>query len=308
MKILLTGGTGFVGKHLANFFVKKPEVTELIVVCRDKNHDKIDNVRYIYGDLADPNFVSSLFNNMQEHAKVRPDVILHFAANPSPRLDLENPDKILDDNIKATQNLLHYCHNPEQTYFVLASSVVVYGDGTNLKETDTLHPNNVYAVTKIASESLLLAYYHHRGINGASLRLPATVGDGLTHGMLCDFIRKAQLDGDEFEVFGNSPGVVKPYLHIDDLVKAVNLCVDNKISGTYNICPDDHVSVQDVAELVISRFSPDKRIKWLGDQWTGDTHKTHCSNKYFKHISQWKMEHSTSLGAIGAFIDEYTSK
>lgn len=260
MKILLTGAKGFIGSNVYNYLNKI---------------DKYD----VYGigrehcDLTKIEEVKAYMN------VIRPDVIIHLAANPLTKLNENDPNQIIHDNVIATQNLCHFAK--PGCKFIFASSVIVYGNLQNASELDVTMPTSVYGATKIASEAIISAYSELRGIVPIFLRMCATVGPGLSHGILKDFITKAQAEGEDFEVFGNQPGSIKPFCHVEDICNIIESAMnDEPFPRILNVVPDDVLSVEDIAKIVLKELNSNKQIKWMGSTstWKGDNPKITCNN------------------------------
>lgn len=287
--ILVTGHNGFIGNHVY-FALKKYFGTPVTGVSRKAVlEDDLDI------DLTDYKLVKSLFTFLE------PTTVVHFAANPNTKLDQEDPSKIIDDNIKSTMNLLSNCkHN---TKFIFASSVTVYGDQQGCTEYFPTDPKSIYATTKLACENLVNYFTKNEGILGYNLRLCATIGTGSTHGMLHDFKKKVLSDSDIFPVFGNDPGSIKPFIHVNDVCKAVIHFIEGSEPGTYNVCPSDNLSAKNIAEMFIEKFASNKKIRWIGETWAGDNPEILCSNRKLRD-SGFKMDYPSSIKAVEEFLNE----
>lgn len=288
MKVLVTGGNGFIGKPLVEQlredghevrtvgrFGLHPERNYLNAKVEDHHANYNPVEQHYVADLSREAIVRRIFNHWD------PEVIIHLAANPNGKPDMLAPTVILDDNIKATQNLLHWCK--AETHFLFASSIVVYGDMPSFMmndvplepepamEEDKCEPTSLYGITKLASENLVKAYHNYRGINYKILRLCATVGPGLTHGILYDFIKKVKVD-DKLEMLGDCPGSCKPYVHVNDVVDAFTLLMNDKRNATLNICSRWSVNVNEIADIVMEELGISKEKIWLGANanWKGD--------------------------------------
>jgi UDP-glucose 4-epimerase len=110
------------------------------------------------------------------------------------------------------------------------------------------------------------------------LRVCATVGPGLTHGIIKDFIRKIK-ENDTLEILGGAPGSMKPFLHVSDLVNAVKFSIDKQPNDTFNVCSEDTITCATVAKAVMEGVEQEKPIQFLGEgaNWKGDNRKIHCS-------------------------------
>lgn len=292
-KVLVTGGRGFLGRHLCEYLeshmqlgnetkpcynvrtVSRSPVRQFTYLNENDAAAKFDHEELHYAaDLSQETAVRRIFNHWT------PDIIVHLAANPNGKPDMLAPTAILDDNIKATQNLLHWC--PEGTRFIFSSSIVVYGDITSYVRDEKRHyippiessncnPTSLYGITKLASEHLIKAYYEYRNINYGILRLSAIVGPGLTHGILKDFIRKSK-DNPTLEMLGDAPGAKKPFTHVSNVVVALEQLMQTKENLLFNFCPRKPISVDGVADIVLEELGLTKEKVWLGANanWKGD--------------------------------------
>ena len=279
MKILITGGNGFIGKHLVASL--RTSNAEVIAPGRDKL------------DLTDSDVVAMW---MGVH---KPDAVVHLAASPGNQPDKSDPNKIINDNILATHNVCY--HAPKGCRVILASTISVYGKTTYpVHELDPKNPTTMYGVSKLSCEKIVSLYTQFGQISGVSLRLCAVVGSGMTHGMLHDWLEKIKIDTNELEVFGSEPGSIKPFLHIDDAVQAIKFMLDNwYITYPINICPDEMLSVKQIANIFINARHLNKKIVWMGDKsvWAGDVNILQASNMLMKSVGI-PCFHRTSYDAV----------
>mgnify|MGYP003116286384 FL=1 len=295
MKILITGATGFIGRHLT--LKLKLLGHELITISRRpvmRNKKDVKLSTHYALDLGEVDRSKDsyyMFENIcRQHS---PDLIFHLASNAVVKPDDDNPHGIILDNTISTQKVAHYA--PEECKVVLASSVIVYGDwiynsstpDREYKEYAACKPTSIYGMTKRASESIIQSYTNSGKINGVSARLCATVGSGLTHGIVKDFIRKIKSDNPNLEALGSYPGSTKPFCHIEDAVEAlIMLGMQNTEKKIFNVVPDDSITVEEVAEAAMAALEIQKPIKWLGEEanWKGDNRVIRASNKLLKSI------------------------
>ena len=250
MKILVTGATGFIGQHLVKALMNSGE-HEIVTVSRSDNKDIIGDKRIVC-DLADTS--SNQFE--LECQNYQPEVIFHLASNAVPNLEGKDPYSMIKDNIISTHRIAEIA--PQDCRVVLISSVTVYGDwlfnshhekSTKYKEKHFTKPTSIYGMTKRASESIIEIYTKSGKINGCSLRLCATIGEGLTHGIIKDFIAKLQGSNEWLEALGEWPGSTKPFCHVDDAVQAMLLMMNNSHKSRFNVCPDNELSVEEVQNI-----------------------------------------------------------
>ena len=307
MKILVTGVTGFIGRHLIRSLAELGN-NELITVSRTVPNNLTESHHHITCDMGDTN--CDTFEKTCEHYK--PEVIFHLASNAVPNLENKNPYSMIQDNIISTHKVVESA--PKGCRVVLISSVTVYGDwlfnnyktrGLKCKESYFTKPTSVYGMTKRASESLIEIYTAMGKINGCCLRLCATIGGGLTHGIIKDFIAKLQSPSPSLEALGKCPGSTKPFCHVDDAVSAMILMMNNDTNSRFNVCPDDELSVSEIAGIVMRACGIIKTVKWLGDKanWKGDNKIIRVYNHKIKQIG-WKPKYPRSEDAIIAAVKE----
>ena len=305
MSTIITGGTGFVGRHLAKKLKENANIFGKIInvsrtgkqaSCFDKSY-KID-----LGTQENSTFGMLKFV-LDKH---KPDYIFHLASKATVKMDGLDAFNILNDNILSTQKICEW--SPKGCKVVLASTVIVYGDWIfsddskdEYDELDRTEPTSIYALTKRASESILRYHTSTGKIKGVSARMCATVGSGLTHGVVYDFIRKIK-ENPVLEAIGSYPGSTKPYMHIDDLTTALTLlALKQDISGEYNLVPDDKINIEQVGKAVMKGLGTEKEIKWLGEaaNWSGDNRLIAVSNKKLKSIG-WKPKYNSSEAIVEA--------
>lgn len=310
MKILVTGGTGFIGSHLTKQLRESYSGihNQVYTVSRTRLkggspqngyffHTPIghDNMGYCQRDLM---HITADLSDRESACKVmktfNPDMVFHLAANPLTKMG-DDPFKIMHDNMMSTQYICEYAK--QDCRVVFASSIVVYGttNGTKPSESSDIQPTSLYGVSKHAAEGIVNVYTQLGRIRGVNLRLCATVGAGVTHGILYDFVRKLQSDSPDFELLGDMPGSNKPYLYIDDAVSAFMSMCDPSFSGVYNICPDDNITVHFIANLAKTVTGISKPNKWLGSaaNWKGDNPELMaCNNKAKNNFWQPKFNNS----------------
>jgi len=264
-KILITGAGGFIGKHVHNFYRNAIGLTRQDL------------------DLSDENAVKDYF----EH-HYQPDIIIHLASNALPFPSPENIEKMTRDNIVSCQNLLKYC--PEGCHFINMSSIVVYGDQDNeMHEGMLVQPTAYYALSKLATEYLIDVY--SKKIKGTNLRLSATIGKGLTHGAVMDF-RARLKNGDKFWAIGSKPGSCKPYVHVDDVIQAIEIVIKHEAIGTFNVS-NNSITIEEVAKACMKSLKIEKEIEWRPEyEWKGDNKKLIVNSNKLKGLG-WKPKYTS---------------
>ncbi|RLE79159.1 MAG: UDP-glucose 4-epimerase [Thermoprotei archaeon] len=277
MKVLVTGGAGFMGSHLVDFLASQGFFIRVIDNLSSgrtefiKHHMGKEYFEFIYGDLKDFDTTLKAMEDI--------DVVFHFAANPDVRISVREPKTHFDDNILATFNVLEAARRSGSVKkIIFASSSTVYGDAKVIPtpETHEMLPISVYGATKAAGEMLLCSYAYLYGFKGISLRYANIIGSRLRHGVIYDFIRHLQRDPTKLPVLGDGTQR-KSYLYINDAIEAA-IFLMNRVQNffeAYNVGNEDWVTVREIAEIVIEEMGISAKIVYRGGLsdgrgWPGD--------------------------------------
>lgn len=255
-KILVTGASGFLGKNVLNYYKKITEEADFEVYGTYKNKPEKDLLYCNLENLNDVNRISRLIN---------PDTIIHCAANPNPKHpNFNNFDDFVKSHINSTINLAE-C-NPN-TRFIFISSINIYGDYYPI-----IIPNTLYGALKDVCENILNTYQRINDIKPCFIRPSAIVGKNTTHGLLNIIKDKLKQNTDFIELFGDKPGTIKPFVHVNDVIKAIDDSISDN-SLIKDVFPNDSISVEEVANIIMDKMQIKKNIVWLGDQmlYKGDS-------------------------------------
>lgn len=275
-KIVLTGASGFLGKNL----FKKLSGHDVIQVYKN---NKIED-----GWFCDLNKKDSV-NMLIERSN--PEIIIHCAANPSPKHP-EDYKQFLEDHIISTVNLLESCKSG--TKFIYISSVLVFGNHFPVME-----PTNLYGAAKSSCEAFCEVYSKLKKIKINIIRPCAIVGPEMSHGLLFDVKRKLKSEDEKIEVWGNEPGSTKPFVHVDDVCDWVLKCIDSEVKLPINCFPVDSISVKQIVEIGMSVLNIKKEIVWDASKvWIGDNNVIDTSNQQILFIQ------STSTDAVRRCFNE----
>jgi len=279
LRVLVTGGAGFIGSHLVDLLIESHQEVRVIDnfstgkpsnLERHLNSCKLEIEK---GDLLRPDDISDALNDCE--------VVYHMAANPEVRDWLVTPKDLLEQNVEATFNLLEAIQrNGKVETLVFASTSTVYGEPSVLptpEEYGPLKPISLYGASKLAAEALMCAYASMHGFGCAILRLANIVGPRSGHGVIHDFIEKLRKNPVELEVLGDGTQS-KSYLHVRDCVEGMATAarkVGKKVE-LFNIGSEDKVDVLSIAKIVKEEMGlADARIKLTGGVdggrgWVGD--------------------------------------
>jgi UDP-glucose 4-epimerase len=282
MKFLVTGASGFIGQNLVRYL----QNTEIEVATCSRGMCEYSKEHYIV-DLKSIEDV----RNMIIHSQ--PDVIIHLAGSSAGKPDYKQPSLVFEENISGTNNLIAACELLKfPPKFILASTIVVYGNMTSpddwLLELSPRNPTTPYGISKLTCEHLVGMYTKQNIINGTSLRLGATVGPNLTHGVVFDFMQKIKNNPENLDVIGRCPGSMKPYTHVDDVINGIMIVSSlPSFRFAYNLCNEDALSIKDLASAVLEGMSAKRSLVWKDINWAGDNPVLRVCSYKMKDIG-WK--------------------
>jgi len=304
MTVLVTGANGFIGRHLIKKLYSYRQTFGEIITTSRRHFKSPYSYQHYRCDLGFSDTTEAQFSCLRYmFKKHEPSYIFHLASKATVKMEGNDPFDIIQDNILSTQKICQWA--PKGARVVLASSVIVYGDWSDLYiEEDKTEPTSIYGMTKRASESILNYYTDTGQISGVSARMCATVGRGLTHGVVYDFMRKIK-NNPVLEALGSSPGSTKPYCHVDDATDAlILLALKEEVEEYYNVVPSDVININQVAKSVMKGMGAKKEIIWLGDEanWSGDNNLINTLNTKLKSIG-WQNKYNSKEAIVKAVED-----
>jgi len=260
MSVLITGGNGFIGSHLAENLIKKDWQPIILDITYTKNTDKLDCTK-IKGDICNYGVISRAIQNK--------DIIVHLAAVSRVEWGQSNPRKCVKVNTLGTLTLLEAVRkkNPK-AIVIMGSSREVYGESVSLpvKEDHPKNPISVYGLSKLASERLILTYHSIYGLNYVILRFSNVYGSShdLRERVIPRFVKLA-LKNEPLTIYGGQQ--ILDFTFIDDVVEGVVNAVqkvglgDNAIlNSDFNFATGKGTSILELAKLVAKECNSDSKI------------------------------------------------
>lgn len=271
MRILLTGGAGFIGSHLAERLLERGE--ELVILDNLNNYYdrriKERNLReiskkgeYIFcrQDLLQGEALQALF---ETH---RPQVVIHLAAWAGVVPSLENPRLYAEVNVTGTTALLEQARRFEVQNFIFGSSSSVYGVNSKVpfQEDDPLHqPISPYAVTKRAGELLCYTYHHNYRLPVTCLRFFTVYGPRQRPEMAIHKFTRAIEEGVEIPVYHEGKSA-RDYTYIDDIVAGILAALDRPFPfQIFNLGNSRTVELLQLIRLLERALGKKARLKLL---------------------------------------------
>lgn len=286
MNVLVTGGAGFIGSHLADALLTQGhDVTVLDNLSQGQRRFVSPRARFLQLDLVTDTLSTSLQNV---------DVVFHFAADPDVRASASNTRSSFDNNVLATFRLLEACRQQDVRRIVFASTSAVYGETQTIPtpETCPLAPISNYGAGKSGSEAYLSSFAASYGIQSTILRFANVFGERGTHGVMYDFFHKLRKNPEQLEILGNGRQE-KSYLHVSDAVSATLTAWKKQTSSfdIYNVGSRQKTSVSSIAEKMSGILKLKPGFRYTGGErgWAGDVPVMLLDTKKLEALG-WKAE------------------
>lgn len=262
-RVLVTGGAGFIGSHLAENLLRQGyEVRVLDDLSVGRRENISTACEFFYGSIADPNLVRTAVTGV--------DAVFHLAARVTVRGSV---DHFLDDaetNLMGTLHLFRASCDADVRRFVFASSMAVYGDSAQpspVKEDELLEPASPYGIAKLSAERYLLLLGKSLGVEPVVLRYFNTFGtrQGYTPyvGVITIFITRL-LQRQNLTIFGDGRQV-RDFVHVSDIVQANLLALETPDAAgrVFNIGTGKGTSVLQIADLLMTRLDRQVPFEFL---------------------------------------------
>ena len=275
MKILVTGGAGFIGSHLCDVLIADGHnvtVVDNLVLGKVENIEHLinnPNFRFLREDLNNGHAMDMIFKDGEF------DMVYHLAANSDIQKGGKDPMVDYQLTFNTTFNVLQMMKKYEVKKFFFASTSAIYGETYDVLNEDygPLKPVSNYGAGKLASEAFISAFASTYHIQTWITRFPNVVGERFTHGVIYDFIHKLQKNPNELEVLGNGEQC-KPYVYVKDLVAGIQFVINNSYEpyNVYMLGSDTRTKVKEIAAMVIEEMGLNASIRYTGGDrgWVGD--------------------------------------
>lgn len=263
MKILVTGGAGFIGSNFIYYELDNYPNDE--VICLDKltyagNLETLEiamknpKFKFVKGDIADRAFVDELF------ASEKPDVIVNFAAESHVDRSIENPEIFLQTNVIGTSVLMDACRKYGNIRYHQVSTDEVYGDlpldrpDLFFTETTPLHTSSPYSASKASADLLVQAYYRTYKLPVTISRCSNNYGPYHFPEKLIPLMIANALNDKKLPVYGKGENV-RDWLYVEDHCSAIDLIIrKGKIGEVYNIGGHNERTNLEVVKTIIKEL------------------------------------------------------
>lgn len=274
--ILVTGGLGFIGSHVAEALIARGE--DVLVLDNwsqpERNREneillkRHPRVRIVQGDAGDFLTVRRLFENYQVSK------VIHLAATPGVRFSLEHPVAVMENNVIGTTVLLDEMHRAGIKDFYFSSSSSVYGNAGD----DTDHPISPYAASKKATELIAYTYAHLYGMKCYGFRFFTVYGERGRPDMAPYIFTKKILNGDPITMFGDG-STSRDYTYVGDIVDGIIASMQiypDKVFQVFDLGNNSPIQLRDFIGELATVIGKKAKLEYAPKQ-PGDVENT-CAN------------------------------
>ena len=295
MKVLVTGGAGFIGSNFIRLFLTTRPDAEII------NFDKLtyagnpesladiaENPRYrfIQGDIAEP-------RDLEEAFQLRPDAVVNFAAETHVDRSIEDASPFLRTNIFGTQCLLEAARRHQLPRLVHISTDEVYGSAPSAEsftENSILDPRSPYAASKASADHFVSAYANTYGVSAVILRCTNNYGPYQFPEKLIPLMIANAREDKALPVYGDGLQE-RDWLFVEDYCRAIALALEKAKTGeVYNVsagAPEPNLKI--VRTILTHLKKPDTLIKYVQDRPGHDRRYALDSSKFRRELG-WQPE------------------
>lgn len=269
MKILVTGGAGFIGSNLTEVLLKKGYKVTIIDSFNDYYDPQFkrkniapflnnSNCSLIEGDITDNRFLGVVFS------KQKFEKVIHLAASVGVRNSLKYPDRYIKNNILGTKNILEMVGRNGVKQFIFASSSSIYGNASIAPFEENkvvISELNPYAQTKKTCEELCLAYHRKYELPVTIFRFFTVYGPRGRPDMAPYIFTESTLKGEEIKIFGDGKAM-RDFTYIDDIVGGIALGLQKKFPfEVFNLGSSSPINIMSFIQMIEKKIGKKAIIK-----------------------------------------------
>ena len=263
MKILVTGGGGFIGKHLVKYLLKKEHQITIFDNFSNSNRETTlelqeKGVKIIEGDIVK---IDELSSAIQNH-----DIVIHLAAKISVEESIKDPSETFHVNVDGTKNVLIACEKNHVKKLIVASSAAVYGEGlqnSKLVESSKINPISPYGESKVMMENEIKKITENNDMDYVILRFFNIYGKNQSPeyaGVITKFIKKIEMN-QSLEIFGDGMQT-RDFISVKDVVNSIYHSIENGKNQIYNIGSGKPITIKQLAKLMITLSKKELKINY----------------------------------------------
>jgi len=262
MRILVTGGAGFIGKYLVKSLIENGNIVTIFDNFSNSSKKSISHlidigIKVIEGDTTKYDEISNAIKDQE--------IVIHLAAKISVQESIRNPSETFRVNVDGTKNVLVACEKNRVKKLIVASSAAVYGEslpGIKLTEESKTNPISPYGQSKVKMEQIIKNFVSEHNLICIVLRFFNIYGIGQSDeysGVISKFIERIAI-GKPLEIFGNG-SQSRDFVSVYDVINSIYNAISSNNKGIYNIASGKTVTIKELAELMISVSGKKLEIK-----------------------------------------------
>ena len=294
MKILITGGSGFIGSHIVEHYQDIAEEIRVLDNLRTGYRHNLEGLThtFIEGSVTDRELVRESLRGV--------DYVFHLAAMVSVPESMSKPAECVDINVHGLLNVLEEAADAGVKKLVFASSAAIYGDNPTVPKLETMlpEPKSPYAITKLDGEYYLGMFQREGRLETAALRFfnvfgPRQDPKGAYAAAVPIFIEKA-VRNEDITVFGDG-GQTRDFIYVKDIVGALVFAVETEgVTGVFNAGYGGQITINDLANSLISTAASTSKVLHAPER-AGDVRHSRASADKLR-AAGWIPRHSLDEG------------
>jgi len=306
LKLLVTGGLGFIGSNFIRYMLKKHRNLEIMNLdnlsygsnpANLKSQEANPNYRLVRGSIADKNLVTEVMKDI--------DIVVNIAAETHVDRSISNPDPFFQSNTLGTFILLETARKAEIDKFLHVSTDETYGDIAtgSFKEDDRIKPSNPYSASKAAAEMFCLAYHRTYGIDVTITRCTNNFGPYQhLEKLVPKTIIRTKLNL-TIPIYGKGTNV-RDWIYVLDHCEAIDLLMEKeKSGGIYNISSGNELSNLEVVKLILEALGKNESLITFVEDRPGHDLRYSLDSSKIRGLG-WTPKHSFNE-ALDATVEWY---
>ena len=299
MKILITGGAGFIGSHLLQRLHGKPGLQLTVVDNLDTGYREYvpEDVEFIQADIRSQELEACF-------ASHHFDAVLHLAAQTMVPFSMEHPREDCDVNLLGLINVLECCRKYQVPSLTFSSSAAVYGDNENvpLKETEMLKPTSFYGITKMATEHYLRVYHEVYGLNTTVFRFANVYGErqgaGGEGGVVSVFC-KLLAAGEPVTIYGDGEQT-RGFVYAGDIARALEASLSLQGFHVLNVSTTQETSINQLVAY-FEQAAGTKLVVHYAAKRDGDIYRSFLDNRELISVLKLQPEMDLARGILQTY-------
>jgi UDP-glucose 4-epimerase len=264
MKILVTGGAGFIGKYLVKSLLENNNTVTIFDNFSNSTKKSVEHLIKKGAKITEGDIIKS--QDILDATKNQ-DIVIHLAAKISVIESIKNPLETFEVNVDGTINVITACKKNNVKKIIISSSAAVYGEGIqNIKivENEKLKPISPYGESKVKMEQQIKRFMKNKNIKCVILRFFNIYGINQSDeyaGVITKFLKRIKQEKN-LEIFGNGLQT-RDFVSIKDVINSINNAILYEKSGIFNIATGKTITIKKLAEKIVSLSEKNVKILYL---------------------------------------------